>query len=174
MLTMGVTVAQKKSRLFPVAFLAAKATLAALKLTNHEGGTLPALLLKALILHFWETLLSQSRLSFITGTNGKTTTNNLLNDLLADNGYQTVTNRVGGNISSGFASSFARTPRGRVRQRLSLQLWSLTSSLDLAFSRTCSLIFCLLPICSAIHSLAVQRQTTCLTLWIRAFLLQLI
>ncbi len=35
------------------------------------------------------------------GTSDRPATNNLLNDLLADNGYQTVTNRVGGNISSG-------------------------------------------------------------------------
>ncbi len=33
--------------------------------------------------------------------------NNLLSDLLADNGYQTVTNRVGA-IFRGFASSFAK------------------------------------------------------------------
>ncbi len=55
---MGVTVAQKRA-LFPVAFLQVKATLAALKLTNHEGGT-QVLSPRALILHFWETLLARA------------------------------------------------------------------------------------------------------------------
>ncbi|MBF0906110.1 MAG: DUF1727 domain-containing protein, partial [Atopobium sp.] len=100
--------AQKKSRLFPVAFLAAKATLAALKLTNHEGGTLPGFIAEGIDPAFLGDIAKPEQIVFITGTNGKTTTNNLLNDLLADNGYQTVTNRVGGNISSGFASSFAK------------------------------------------------------------------
>ncbi len=61
---------------------------------------MPGFTLKALILHFWEgTSLSQEQIVFILpAQTAKTTTNNLLNDLHADNGYQTVTNRVGGNV----------------------------------------------------------------------------
>ena len=71
--------AQKKSRLFPVAFLAAKATLAALKLTNHEGGTLPGFIAEAIDPAFLGDIAKPEQVVFITGTNGKTTTNNLLN-----------------------------------------------------------------------------------------------
>lgn len=114
--------AQKKSRLFPIAFLAAKATLAALKLTNHEGGTLPGFIAEGIDPAFLGDIAKPDQIVFITGTNGKTTTNNLLNDLLADNGYQTVTNRVGGNISSGFASSFAKnaTWKGTSKTKLAV------------------------------------------------------
>jgi len=165
---MGVTVAQKKSRLFPVAFLAAKATLAALKLTNHEGGTLPGFIAEGIDPAFLGDIAKPEQIVFITGTNGKTTTNNLLNDL------RPLPTALAAIFPAALQARLQRTPRGRARQRLSLRLWSLTSSLDLAFSLTCSLIFCPLLICSAIRFLVVQLQTTCLTLWIRAFLLQLI
>lgn len=41
------------------------------------------------------------------GTNGKTTTNNLLDKLIRSNGYQTVCNHVGANMLSGVTTSFA-------------------------------------------------------------------
>ena len=44
----------------------------------------------------------------VSGTNGKTTTNNLLNDLLADNGYEVVNNRAGGNVANGIQSTLIR------------------------------------------------------------------
>ena len=133
-----------------------------------------ALSLKALILHFWETLLSQSRLSLLPAQTVRQlpiTCSTTFSPIMATRPLPTALAAI---FPAALQARLQRTPRGRVRQRLSLQLWSLTSSLDLAFSRICSLIFCLLPICSAIRSLVVQRQTTCLTLWIRAFLLQLI
>ena len=166
--------AQKKSRLFPVAFLAAKATLAALKLTNHEGGTLPGFIAEGIDPAFLGDIAKPEQIVFITGTNGKTTTNNLLTIFSPIMATRPLPTALAAIFPAALQARLQRTPRGRVRQRLSLQLWSLTSSRDLAFSRICSLIFCLLPICSEIRSLVVQRQTTCLTLWIRAFLLQLI
>ena len=41
----------------------------------------------------------------ITGTNGKTTTANMINDILADNGYSPVNNRAGSNILGGVATT---------------------------------------------------------------------
>lgn len=111
-----------RSRFFPLAFLAAKATIGALDLTGHAGGTLPGAIAEAIDPAFLGDIAKPDQIVFISGTNGKTTTNNLLNDLLADNGYHTVTNRVGGNISSGFASSFARntTFGGKVKNKLAV------------------------------------------------------
>ena len=132
------------------------------------------LLPRALILHFWETLLSQSRLSLSpaqTVRQPPTTCSTIFSPIMATRPLPTALAAI---FPAALQARLQRTPRGRVRQRLSLRLWSLTSSLDLAFSLTCSLIFCPLLICSAIRSLVVQLQTTCLTLWIRAFLLQLI
>lgn len=42
----------------------------------------------------------------VTGTNGKTTTNNLLNSALLKCGYKTVCNNVGANMISGVANAF--------------------------------------------------------------------
>ena len=111
-----------RSRFFPLAFLAAKTTIKALDLTGHAGGTLPGAIAEAIDPAFLGDIAKPDQVVFISGTNGKTTTNNLLNDLLADNGYHTVTNRVGGNISSGFASSFARnaTFGGKVKSKLAV------------------------------------------------------
>ena len=111
-----------QSRFFPLAFLAAKTTIKALDLTGHAGGTLPGAIAEAIDPAFLGDIAKPDQVIFISGTNGKTTTNNLLNDLLADNGYHTVTNRVGGNISSGFASSFARnaTFGGKVKSKLAV------------------------------------------------------
>ena len=42
------------------------------------------------------------------GTNGKTTTNNLLYTTLRDNGYQVVCNNLGANMLGGIATTFAQ------------------------------------------------------------------
>lgn len=44
------------------------------------------------------------RIIAITGTNGKTTTTNLIADILEQNGYHIISNRLGGNINAGVAS----------------------------------------------------------------------
>ena len=41
----------------------------------------------------------------VTGTNGKTTTNNLIIDALEKNGYKVLSNRYGSNVDSGIASA---------------------------------------------------------------------
>ena len=40
----------------------------------------------------------------VTGTNGKTTTNNLIIDALEKNGYKVLSNRYGSNVNSGICS----------------------------------------------------------------------
>ncbi|MBQ7792778.1 MAG: DUF1727 domain-containing protein [Clostridia bacterium] len=42
----------------------------------------------------------------VLGTNGKTTTNNMINTMLLDSGYQTVCNSVGANMFDGAATAF--------------------------------------------------------------------
>ena len=41
----------------------------------------------------------------VTGTNGKTTVSNLINDILTDNGYNVGGNKFGGNIDAGIAAA---------------------------------------------------------------------
>ncbi len=135
------TVAQKKSRLFPVAFLAVKATLAALKLTNHEGGT-PGFIAEGIDPAFLGLLLSQSRLSLSPAQTVRQSPITCLTIFKPIMATRLLPTALAGNISAALQARLQRTPRGRARQRPSLRC-SLTSSLDLAFSRICSLIFCL-------------------------------
>ena len=44
----------------------------------------------------------------VTGTNGKTTTNNLIIDALEKNGYKVLSNRYGSNVDSGIATSLLK------------------------------------------------------------------
>lgn len=57
-----------------------------------------------------------SKVIFITGTNGKSTTNNLTNHIVKKNGYKVVSNLEGANLISGIATALlkASTLDGRV------------------------------------------------------------
>ena len=45
----------------------------------------------------------------ITGTNGKTTTTNMVADILAESGYKVVSNRYGSNINTGVATALTHS-----------------------------------------------------------------
>lgn len=47
----------------------------------------------------------------VTGTNGKTTTNNLIFSLLKNKGYKVIGNLEGANLKSGIATSYIKNPR---------------------------------------------------------------
>ena len=49
---------------------------------------------------------SKKDIFVVCGTNGKTTTNNLLASVLEGNGYKVVCNRTGSNMLNGVASAF--------------------------------------------------------------------
>ena len=57
-----------------------------------------------------------SKVLFITGTNGKSTTNNLLNHILKDNGFKVISNLEGANLLAGVTTSMikASSLSGRV------------------------------------------------------------
>ena len=58
----------------------------------------------------------------ITGTNGKTTTANLIEDALRDNGYDFIDNSFGGNIDSGIASALIKncTLGGHMKKKMAV------------------------------------------------------
>ena len=45
----------------------------------------------------------------ITGTNGKTTTTNMVADILSESGYKVVSNRYGSNINTGVATALTHS-----------------------------------------------------------------
>lgn len=93
---------------FRAALAAGKLTATALRIAGRNGGQLPGTVAERIDPQFLEHIGKPDRIVMVTGTNGKTTTANLLDDLLQDNGYEPVDNRAGGNVIGGFESAFVK------------------------------------------------------------------
>ena len=92
-----------------LAVAAAKAALTACHLTGRPGSSLPGRVARKVDPHIIKDLSSQVRRGIIVtcGTNGKTTTNNLLCDMLEAQGFCVVSNRLGANMMEGVAAALA-------------------------------------------------------------------
>ena len=101
-----------------IAVTAAKAALKACHLTGRPGSSLPGRAALKTDPHIISVLASQVRRGIIVtcGTNGKTTTNNLLCDALEAQGFRVVSNRLGANMIEGIATALATAanPLGRL------------------------------------------------------------
>lgn len=115
----------RKTLSFYVALSAAKVTQAVLKMTGHHGGQLPGVIAEKFCDTFFAQIDKPERVVFVTGTNGKTTTTNLLDDILADNGIEFVDNRAGGNIRNGIESSLIKNATWTGRQKIQLAVMEL-------------------------------------------------
>jgi UDP-N-acetylmuramyl tripeptide synthase len=83
-----------------------------------KGSSLPGLVALRICPDILEVLARQTKLGIIlvTGTNGKTTTNNMLASILSNSGYRVVANSIGANLSSGVTAAFIEkaTLKGKV------------------------------------------------------------
>lgn len=105
-------------RLF-MALLIAKVVMYLSVLTGRgRGSSLPGMLALRIYPDLLKHFQGQSRkgVIMITGTNGKTTTSNMLDDMLEYSGYKVVTNREGANLITGVTTAFVKssTLTGRV------------------------------------------------------------
>lgn len=98
----------KKNLRFHLAFAAGKLASLGLWALGRNGGQLPGKIAETIDPRFLERMDKPERVVFVTGTNGKTTTSNLLDDLLVDNGFTAVTNRQGGNVANGIESTLIK------------------------------------------------------------------
>ncbi|WP_234346287.1 MurT ligase domain-containing protein [Collinsella provencensis] len=108
-----------------LAMATAKAASVALKALHRNAGQFPGALAEAIDPDFMAHIDKPEHVVFVSGTNGKTTTNNLLNDLLVDNGFELVDNRAGGNIANGIESTFIKNAGITGRQKLSTAVMEL-------------------------------------------------
>ena len=92
-----------------LAVTAAKAALKACHLTGRPGSSLPGRAALKIDPHIIAPLAEQVRRGIIVtcGTNGKTTTNNLLCSALEAQGFCVVSNRLGANMMEGVAAALA-------------------------------------------------------------------
>ena len=96
-----------------LAVAAAKAALTACHLSGRPGSSLPGRAALKIDPHIIAPLAAGIRRGIIVtcGTNGKTTTNNLLCSMLEAQGYRVVSNRLGANMLEGVAAAFATSAK---------------------------------------------------------------
>lgn len=110
---------------FHLAIAAAKVTSFALKLAGRTGEHLPGVVAHAIDPKILDHIPKPARVVFISGTNGKTTTTNLLSDVLADNGVAHISNRSGANIVNGIETAFLKNATLTGRQRIPVAIMEL-------------------------------------------------
>lgn len=94
-----------------VAVFFSKLIYLACRLTGSRASTAPGKYARRICPDLIEQLAKKVRRQIIVvcGTNGKTTTNNLINTTLVKAGYKTVCNNVGANMLNGVAASFCKS-----------------------------------------------------------------
>ena len=96
----------KKTFKFYTAMLLAKCANKVLRLMKRNASYFPGNLALKICPNFLEQVEKPKIIIGVTGTNGKTTVSNMINDILEDNGYKVINNRYGSNMNTGIAASF--------------------------------------------------------------------
>ena len=96
----------KKTFRFYTAMFLAKCANKTLKLLRRNASYFPGNLALKICPNFLGQIDKPEIIIGVTGTNGKTTVSNIINDILADNGYKVINNRYGSNMNTGIAASF--------------------------------------------------------------------
>lgn len=100
-----VVIKMKRSFRFYFALFFAKCTALVLRLIGRKGTSMPGSWAIILCPDFLGRMPRPKTVIGITGTNGKTTVANMVEDVLQDCGYDFTCNRSGTNVGSGVASS---------------------------------------------------------------------
>ena len=87
-----------------LALIVAKLAVVALKVTRHNGTNFPGVVALKICPNFLARVPKPSRIVGVTGTNGKTTTSNLIRDTLEQMGVEVLNNGWGSNINTGIAT----------------------------------------------------------------------
>ena len=98
----------KKNIRFYFAFYLAKISVIALKVIKRDATQFPGKLAITLCPNFLEQIGKPKTIIAVTGTNGKTTVCNMIEDCLKENGYDFIDNQLGSNTNSGIASTFIK------------------------------------------------------------------
>ncbi len=96
----------KKPLRFYISVIGAKILIKLMRMMKRNATNLPG----EIMLMFYPDLLKHfdmpETVIAVTGTNGKTTVSNMINNILTDNGFDIMNNSFGGNVDTGIASLF--------------------------------------------------------------------
>ncbi len=95
----------RKNLKFYIVLYLAKLSRIALKLIGRDATYFPGKLAVTLCPDFLGRIDKPKTIIGVTGTNGKTTVCNMIEDCLKENGYEFIDNHLGSNINSGLAST---------------------------------------------------------------------
>ncbi len=112
----------KKNFRFYMALYMAKCARLAIKLLHKNASNFPGKLALKICPDFLGRIDKPKTIIAVTGTNGKTTVCNMIEDVLRDNGYKFLDNKLGSNTNSGIASSLIKgaTLTGKAKDDLAV------------------------------------------------------
>lgn len=90
---------------FFIALWISKLSIIALKITKHNGTNFPGRLALKICPNFLKYISKPKTIIGVTGTNGKTTVNNLIADTLNADGRNVLDNRLGSNTDTGISTA---------------------------------------------------------------------
>ncbi|PLR77414.1 DUF1727 domain-containing protein [Bacillus sp. V3-13] len=97
--------------------LAAKMAHKASRLFNKSGSNLPGLVARKIDRHILKKLANRTdKIIFISGTNGKTTTSQIVGHILKENGFRLIHNSEGSNMITGITTAFIKN-EGLLRRK---------------------------------------------------------
>lgn len=111
----------KKVQFIIVLFIA-KLITKTLKLLKRNATDFPGRIALKLCKDFIGQIEKPEIIIGVTGTNGKTTVSNFIDDILVDNGYSIIENKLGSNIKSGIATSLISgvSLTGKVKKKIAV------------------------------------------------------
>lgn len=98
----------KKNFRFYVALWGAKAGTILLKLLRRNASFFPGKFAITVCPDFMARIDKPKTVIAVTGTNGKTTVCNMIEDVLKDNNYSIIDNKLGSNVESGVVTAFIK------------------------------------------------------------------
>ena len=112
----------KKNLKFYIALWGAKAGTILLKLLRKNATYFPGKFAITVCPDFIARIDKPKTVIAVTGTNGKTTVCNMIEDVLKDNGYDYIDNKLGSNVASGVATAFIKGAnlRGKTKKQIAV------------------------------------------------------
>ncbi len=110
---------------FYFAFYLAKLSIISLKIIGRDASQFPGKLAITLCPNFLEQIGKPKTIIAVTGTNGKTTVCNMIEDCLRENSYEFIDNQLGSNTNSGIASTFIKGAKLSGKQKKDLAVFEI-------------------------------------------------
>lgn len=115
----------KKTLKYYLAFYLAKLSVVALKIIRRDATQFPGKLAVTICPDFLKMIEKPKTIIAVTGTNGKTTVCNMIEDCLKANGYEFIDNQLGSNTNSGIASTFIKGANLRGKQKKNMAIFEI-------------------------------------------------